>query len=146
MDGCFSLMLGYDKSINLGFDAALVHDDIISWISLNSSKPERNTPSCLVIHSSNQWADNHINDNREEILEIIFERAKKILNIDLDNPQYKTLHTWRYANIQKQNTPNYFIDINQKIAACGDWYIKGRVESAFTSVFKLANQITKNLS
>ncbi|MDE4980357.1 amine oxidase, partial [Francisella tularensis subsp. holarctica] len=81
-NGCFSLMFGYDKSINLGFDAALVNDDIISWISLNSSKPERNTTSCLVIHSSNQWADNHINDNRDEILEIIFERAKKILNID----------------------------------------------------------------
>ncbi|MDE4990482.1 amine oxidase, partial [Francisella tularensis subsp. holarctica] len=81
------------------------------------------------IHSSYQWADIHIKDYREEILEIIFERAKKILNIDLYNPQYKTLHTWRYANIQKQNTPNYFIDINQKIAACGNWYIKGRVES-----------------
>lgn len=76
MNGCFSLMLGYDKSINLGFDAALVHDDIISWISLNSSKPEHNTPSCLVIHSSNQWADNHINDNREEILEIILKELK----------------------------------------------------------------------
>ncbi|MDE4998744.1 amine oxidase, partial [Francisella tularensis subsp. holarctica] len=62
------------------------------------------------------------------------------------NPQYKTLHTWRYENIQKQNTPNYFIDINQKIAACCNWYIKGRVESAFTITFKLANQITKNLS
>ncbi|AEE26985.1 NAD(P)/FAD-dependent oxidoreductase [Francisella hispaniensis] len=145
MNGCFSLMLGYDKSINLGFDAALVHDDIISWVSLNSSKPERNTPSCLLIHSSNQWADNHINNNREEILEIIFERAKKILNIDLDNPQYKTLHTWRYANIQKQNIPNYFIDINQNISACGDWCIKGRVESAFTSAFMLANKITNVL-
>ncbi|MDE4969840.1 amine oxidase, partial [Francisella tularensis subsp. holarctica] len=82
--------------------------------------------------------DNHINDNREEILEIICERAKKILNIDLDNPQYKTLHTWRYAHIQKQNTPNYFIDINQKIAAFGNCYIKVRVESAFTSTIKLA--------
>ncbi|MDE5035738.1 hypothetical protein NAI71_10645, partial [Francisella tularensis subsp. holarctica] len=66
----------YDKSINLGFDAYLVHDYIIRWISLNISNPDLNTPSCLVIHSSNQWAVNHIMDNRVEILEIIFERAK----------------------------------------------------------------------
>ncbi|QIW10867.1 FAD-dependent oxidoreductase [Francisella sp. LA112445] len=146
MSGCFSLMLGYSRKINLGFDTALVHDEIVSWISLNSSKPDRNTPSCLLIHSSNQWADQHIDDQREQILDIVFDRVKNILNIDLSNPDYKTLHAWRYANIQKQNTQGYFIDGLQNIAACGDWCIKGRVESAFTSGSKLANQIKTIIS
>ncbi|MEY8701785.1 NAD(P)/FAD-dependent oxidoreductase [Francisella philomiragia] len=144
MDSCFSLMLGYDREISLDFDAALVHDEIISWISVNSSKPERNTSSCLVIHSANKWANQYIDYDREQILETIFERAKEILAVDLNKPEYKTLHTWRYANIVKQNTPSYFIDANQNISACGDWCIKGRVESAFTSASILANQI-KNL-
>ena len=141
MNSCFSLMLGYSKDIDLGFDSALVHDEIISWISLNSSKPERPTASCILVHSSNHWADKHIDDNREKILEIIFDRTKNILDTNLDDPDYKTLHAWRYANIQKQNTQGFFIEEKQTIAACGDWCIKGRVESAFTSGFRLANQI-----
>lgn len=144
MSGCFSLMLGFDKDISLGFDTAMVHDDIISWISLNSSKPQRNTPTCLLIHSSNKWADKHIDDDREDILKKIFDKTQKILNIDLSNPRYKTLHAWRYANISKQDTPGYFIDKSQAISACGDWCIKGKVEAAFMSAFKLANQIKRD--
>ncbi|MEY8715887.1 NAD(P)/FAD-dependent oxidoreductase [Francisella philomiragia] len=141
MDSCFSLMLGYDKEINLNFDAALVHDEIIIWISLNSSKPDRNTPNCLVIHSANKWANQYIDYDREQILETIFDRAKEVLTVDLNKPDYRTLHAWRCANIGKQNTSGYFIDTNQNISACGDWCIKGRVESAFTSAYMLANQI-----
>ena len=36
MSACLSLMLGFEGSLNLDFDAALINDDTISWISVNS--------------------------------------------------------------------------------------------------------------
>ena len=47
MKGCFSLMLGFDHKLPLEFDAALVRDENISWISMNSSKPGRNAVVCV---------------------------------------------------------------------------------------------------
>ena len=40
MKSCFSLMLSLKDDINIPFQSALVHDQDISWISVNSSKPE----------------------------------------------------------------------------------------------------------
>ena len=139
MDACLSLMLGFDDSFDIPFDTAIIHDDIISWISVNSSKPNRNTPTCLLIHSTNDWANTHIDDNREVSKQQILDRANALLK--LPKVDYSALHAWRYANIGKQDSPEFFIDTFQKISACGDWCIKGRVESAFTSAYELANQI-----
>jgi len=68
MRGCFSLMLGFEQALPLKFDAALVHGEDISWISVNSSKPARNEPFCLLVHSTNQWADEHIDDNWDQVM------------------------------------------------------------------------------
>ena len=39
MQACFALLLGFESSLDLPWQAALVHDADISWISVNSSKP-----------------------------------------------------------------------------------------------------------
>ena len=38
MLACYSLMLGYEEKIDIGFDAALIKGADISWLSVNSSK------------------------------------------------------------------------------------------------------------
>jgi predicted NAD/FAD-dependent oxidoreductase len=145
MKSCFSLILGYNIDINLDFDVALVHDEIISWISVNSSKPDRKSSNCFLVNSTNRWADQNISHNKNEITQIIFQRLKRIIPaIASGKPNYKVLKTWRDANIGKQDGPKYFIDIQQNIAACGDWCIQGRIESAFTSAFSLGNRIKQD--
>mgnify|MGYP001824661449 FL=1 len=56
MLGCFALMLGFAKPANLPWDAALVRNADISWISVNSSKPARGSAVSLLVHSTNAWA------------------------------------------------------------------------------------------
>ena len=51
------------------------------------------------------------------------------------------VHRCKYANIKKQEFGSPFIDENNQLAACGDWCIKGRIESAFLSGFDLANEM-----
>lgn len=141
MTGCFSLMLGFEKPLSLYFDAALVRDADISWISVNSSKPGRLESFCLLVHSTNKWADSHIEDDVQQVLDYLVNEASKVIGHDLNIASHKAIHRWRYANIGKQEGKKYFIDPKLKIAACGDWCIQGRIESSFTSSFGLCKEL-----
>ena len=143
MIACFSLMLGFSQALNLNFDAALIRNADISWISVNSSKPKRDTNYCLLVHSSNQWAEQKLTADPRKILKHLCEQTSKIINQDVNLAQHKALHLWRFANISKQAKNKVLIDPQQQLAACGDWCIQGRVEAAFLSGFKLANAIKK---
>ena len=146
MEGCFSLMLGFEKALPLEFDAALVRDEDISWISVNSSKPGRNDPFCLLVHSTNHWADQHIEDDPGQVSDYLCQQISAIIGRDVSTADYKTLHRWRYANIAKQSGDTHFIDTAENIGVCGDWFIQGRVEAAFTSGYELAKKIDRALN
>ena len=146
MTGCFSLMAGFKNALPLDFDAALLRDEDISWISVNSSKPGRNDPFCLLIHSTNPWADKHINDDRDQVMDYLCDQTSTVIGHDVSKADYKTVHGWRYANIDKQTGAEHFIDLDMNIAVCGDWIIQGRVEAAFTSGYALAQKIIDTLS
>ncbi len=141
MKSCFALMLGFDRHIELGFDAANIISNDISWISINNSKLKRNGSFCLLAHSSNNWADEHIDDNHNDVMEYLREKTSEIIGYDLRESNYKEIHGWRYANIERQEGLSHYIDENENFAACGDWCIQGKVEAAFSSGLKLANQL-----
>lgn len=141
MKACFALMLGFEKPLPLEFDAALVREADISWISVNSSKPNRDEAFCMLINSTNNWAEAHFEDDCEAVLNYLCDQTSEVTGYDMSVADHKAIHGWRYANIDKQDSPSYIIDHDLNIAACGDWYIQGRVESAFTSGYELANEL-----
>jgi len=141
MQACFSLMLAFSNPLQLDFDAALVLNEDISWISANNSKPDRSPLSCLLIHSTNKWADMHIDDNRDEVMEYLYNHSLDIINFNEDTLVYKQLHGWRYANVEKQHGEASFFDTHEKIGVCGDWFIHGRIESAFLSGLDISKKI-----
>lgn len=141
MMGCFSLMIGFDDSLNLAWEAALVSEADISWISVNSSKPGRNGSFTLLVHSTNLWAEENINKEKDAVIEHLMNETSKIIGKKVYDANHIDLHRWKYANIKKQDVESPFIDEDNQIAACGDWCIKGRIESAFLSGFDLANEM-----
>jgi renalase len=146
MQSCFSLMLGFQDSLAIDFDAALVRGEDISWISVNSSKPCRNQSFCLLVHSTNKWSDQHIDDDRNQVMNYLCQQTSKIIGHDVYKADHISLHSWHYANIQKQIGETYLIDPHENIGVCGDWLIQGRVESAFTSGYRLANKIIQEIN
>lgn len=142
MSGCFSLMLGFTDKLAVNFDAALVRDADISWISVNSSKPGRSSPFCLVVHATNQWADKHIDDDKHKVMQHLCDETSEIIGHDVSIAQHKSVHAWRFANIEKQNKPPLYIDTDLQLAACGDWCTQGIVEGAFTSACHLAKAVS----
>lgn len=130
---CNTLMLGYRKTPELGFDAALVKNSVISWISVNSGKPGRRADFSLLVHSSNAWAAEILGLEDASVIELMIDELSAVLEHDMSNAAHIGLHRWLYANIGKQAGDQALIDTDNRLAAIGDWCIKGRVESAFTS-------------
>lgn len=141
MLGCFSLMIGFNQPLDIDYDAALVKGDDISWISVNSSKPQRSDDYCLLIHSTNTWAEDNIELENPKAQEHLLEVSQKVMGCDLSNHDYINIHKWRYANIGPQKGETFFIDKQNNFASIGDWLIRGRIESAFVSAMNLVDNI-----
>ena len=143
MIGCFSLMLGFKKPLPLLWDAALITGTDISWASVNSSKPGRSKSFTMLIHSTNAWAEQHLSDNPQRVISHLTKEASRVIKHNTSQADFIDLHAWKYANIDKQEKSEVFIDYDNKLASCGDWLIQGRIESAFEAGFMMAKEIKK---
>ena len=132
--GCYAVILGFTKPLNLPFDAASVKGADISWISVNSSKPGREeTSTSLQVHATNAYAEAHMEDDIERVAAHLHCEISEIIGHDVIAAEHKAIHRWRYANIDKQQGDAALVDDEQQLIACGDWCIHGRVESAYLS-------------
>lgn len=146
MRACFLLMLGFEQSFPIEFEAAHVTDSDLSWIAVNSHKPKRSDPFTLMVHSSEKYAETHIDETREQIMQHLIAETTRIIGWDVGTPDYKTIHGWRYANNGKRDqTSTIFLDQEHKLTACGDWCLGGRVEGAFTSAYNLALKMKESV-
>lgn len=142
MQACYALMLGFEHSFSLGFDAAHVMNSDLSWIAVNNHKPERSGTMSLIVHSSEDYADSHIEDDRMDVMRHMVAETSRVLGQDIDCADYKTIHLWRYARAGfADHMDQILLDDERKIAVCGDWCVGVRVEDAFTSAYNLANKI-----
>ena len=145
MRACFSLMLGFEQSLPLDFEAAHVTDSDLSWIAVNSHKPQRPKIFTLVVHSSEGYAEAHIDNERNQVMQHLINETSHVIGQDVSQAEYKTIHCWRYANnADKQQKSPTFIDQNLKLAVCGDWCLGGRVEGAFTSAYDLTQRMKEH--
>ena len=147
MSSCFALMLGFEQELPLEFDAAHVINSELSWIAVNSHKPQRSENFTLIVHSSQKYAENHINDNNEEVMQDLISETSRVIGFDVSLADYKTVHRWLYANNYKKEQINNIIYLDQKnkLASCGDWCLNGRVEGAFTSAYNLVLKIKESI-
>lgn len=146
MRACFSLMLGFEQSLPLDFEAAHVTDSDLSWIAVNSHKPQRPDLFTLMVHSSEDYAEAHIDDDRDQVMKHLINETSHIIGQDVTQANYKNIHGWRYANnADKKQKSSVFIDQDIKLAACGDWCLGGRVEGAFTSAYDLTKHIKESV-
>ncbi|GHA17679.1 hypothetical protein GCM10008090_29230 [Arenicella chitinivorans] len=144
---CFSVMLAFSEPVALNFDAALIRHADISWVAQNNSKPERGTTQSIIIQSSNEWANRHLEKDINGIKQHLIREAERILNTDLSRATHSDIHRWRYANtvIQREHKGDVFIDTTLKLGAAGDWCGNARVESAYLHGKQLADAVTNAL-
>lgn len=140
---CYALMVTLSQAPQIDFDAALVKNTNISWISVNHTKPGRNGFG-LVVHASNAWAADNLHQPLPEVKAAMLETLMDLTGISPDVVEETDIKRWFFANIPKQDGQPYFIDHENQLAACGDWCIAGRVEAAYTSASLLAQTLTRS--
>ena len=145
MLGCYTLMLALVVPWKWEWEAAIVKNSLISWITLNSNKPNRGNEETLIVQTNNEWSENHIDEATSNIQNIILEELNSLLSYDFSDSQYLTTHRWRYSSTKQPVGVDYHLDHELRLGACGDWFIKGRIEAAFISGYKLADSMKKNL-
>jgi predicted NAD/FAD-dependent oxidoreductase len=145
MTACFALLLGFSRAQSLIWQATRVKDADISWISANHSKPGRPFGCSLVAHSTNAWADAHLEDCPESVRLHLMSEMSEVTGIDASSADYVELHRWRYANIGRHDGRAFAIDATNRIAVAGDWFVRGRVEGAFLSASALSTALAAAL-
>jgi renalase len=145
MSPCYALMMGFNASLTLPFDAAKVKHMGIEWIMVNSSKPGRPPGSTLVVHSSNKWAQAHLDAPDGWVIEHMRMELERILGHALPEPQALGLKRWVFARVEKALEPDYLLDLDNHLAACGDWCLYDRVEGAYLSAVSLARRLNELL-
>jgi renalase len=145
MQGCYSLMRGFKPPLDIKWDAASVNGYDISWVAVNSTKPERPTKYSIIAHSTNEWAEDNIEANLEESKLHLMSELSDITGLDLTSADHIDLHRWRYANARKQKGQKAYIDFDNNLAACGDWSIEGKIEAAFNSACHIVESMKDKL-
>ena len=145
MQACFALMLGFPEYRDLPWQAALVRDADLSWISVNSSKSGRKEPCTIVAHSTNAWADAHIDDSVDSVRAHMLSEFGEVTGIQVRDDTFVDIQRWRFANTPKQDKPACIVLAEERVAACGDWFVRGRVEGAFTSASALLAELAELL-
>ena len=138
---CYALMLGFDQPIARSWDVAHVTNSVLSWISVNASKPERNDHTTLVVMSRNLWATEHFDAAEAWVMDTMMLALSEILGEQVFSAKQRSLKKWHHANAQKNPINKVLIDTRLQLASCGDWCISGRVESAFLSALQLADAL-----
>ena len=141
MKGCFSLMIGMNKSLNLKYDAALIENEDIVWLASNNSKPCRINNYSLLINSSYEYASQNMHTSKERVLTHLINISSKLIDYDLLKSNMIKIHQWKYVEAKCSPTENFFVDHKEKVAVCGDWFVNSRVEGAFLSANELSKEI-----
>ena len=142
MSPCWAVMTVFRRQLPLVFAGAFVHESVLSWISRNSSKPERpDTPETWVLHASFDWSREHLEDAPEEVARALLDEFWRATGHPRVEAEYVAAHRWRYAQPREPLPESYLIDLESRIGACGDWCGGPRVEGAFLSGLALASAV-----
>jgi predicted NAD/FAD-dependent oxidoreductase len=146
MNGCWAVMPAFDRSLELPFDGAFVHDSRLSWIARNDSKPQRGGDwESWVLHASREWSDERLEEELNEVLPKLVDAFWQATGATLRTPNYAAGHRWRYAMPPEPLESRCLFDPQLRIGACGDWCSGPRVEGAFLSGAAVAGRVLAHL-
>ncbi len=138
MAGCFALMLGFEASLELDWQALRPEGSPIGWMAVNTSKPGRPESFALLIQSTNEWAERHLEDDPAEVKGMLLKEVSTLVGRDVSSASHQVLHRWRYAATPKPAGVPFLLDEVLNLAVCGDWCLGSKVEAAFESANALA--------
>lgn len=137
---CWAVMAAFDRSLELDFDGAFVHESALSWAARNISKPGRDAPEAWVLHGAPDWSTEHLELAPDQAAAALFAEFCSALRVAAQ-PAYLRAHRWRYALPTKLLDERCLVDAERGLAVGGDWCAGPRVEGAYLSGLALAKAL-----
>ncbi|MEQ8525687.1 FAD-dependent oxidoreductase [Gracilimonas sp.] len=141
----FALLAGFENADMPEWNALDCDDDIIEFISNENTKRTEGSVKTLVVHTTSEFAKQHIHSNREAVEELITERLTEVLGGWAALADWKQLHFWRYSRAINP-LPHDFMEIkgnDTPLALVGAYMNGNTVESAYLSGLKLGKHWVK---
>ncbi|MFZ6766095.1 NAD(P)/FAD-dependent oxidoreductase [Undibacterium sp. Di26W] len=143
---CWTLMLGFQSSLDLPYDGAWVNQSRLGWIAHDDAKPLHRAGERWVCHATPAWSREHLEDDAERVKEKLTKAFHEATGSRIQ-PIHAVAHRWRYAQAESPLAVDCLWNDKQRLGVCGDWFAAGlegagRVENAFLSALALAKAVT----
>ncbi|HWK52755.1 MAG TPA: FAD-dependent oxidoreductase [Hyphomicrobiales bacterium] len=143
----FSLMLGFDQSLELPWGAARILDSPLGWAVHGQAQRGRQQAETFLLQSNHDWAAKHAALDMHDTMDALEAALRQLPTLEnLPRPSYRYLHRWRYAALRKGTDQPFYLDPALRLAACGDWGLRGDVESAWLSADALHTALKRQLA
>ena len=144
MTSCFTIMIGYwDKKNNLLEQEIILESNEIKKIVLQKALNKNFNHFSIVVYLTDDWTKNNFNHERQKLMDFFIEKTISILNLNRDQIIATDVQRWKYSQVSKNNSYNFFFDKKKFIGVCGDWCLNGSVEGAYNSALNLSSCILK---
>lgn len=142
MKPCWSCAISFESALAITADAAFCNNGIVSWIARDSSKPQRNSAlETWVIHFSPSWTSNHLQATDDLVVNQSLSFLAQLATQSLPAVKDSFSHCWLYATNSAISKDMSLWDSEQKIGIAGDWTIGTRLEDAWLSAQRLAEEV-----
>ncbi|MFN1834024.1 NAD(P)/FAD-dependent oxidoreductase [Balneola sp. MJW-20] len=143
----FALIAGYGDTELPEWNAMRCEDEVISWISNETTKRETGE-SALVIHSSYDFARKNLEEDPQKVQDMMLDKLSELLGGWAGLPEWSQLQRWKYSRVINP-LPHDFMEIqgnDSPLALVGSYMNGNDVESAYLSGIKLGKHWVKKYS
>jgi len=139
---CIAVGLIVNFSKTVGHNAYKSIDENIAWAGsskfFNSEMDET-----WVIQLSPETSKKMLGEQDAALIKLASEGMQELLGQEI-TVQDSSIFKWKYAQCSRSNTDQKYVQLKNNIFAIGDWNISPRIESAFLSGKKLADDLVSN--
>ena len=142
MEPCWSLMAAFDQQTGASFASMESDTAIFSWMAKNSSKPGRDPKiETWVAHANPSWSDEYLELDEHDAISRLLPSFLEHMPHNCPAPIYIAAHRWRYARVAQAANMPFLSDETNTLYAIGDWCLGPRVECAYESGHRVAEQL-----
>ena len=143
MTVCWSGMFAFEQTLSIPYDAAIVLDSPLSWISRNQFGGAKNGADCWVLHASPEWSQQYAASFRGRVMNALLDAFWEATDLRPGKPVSASVHCWKHALPINPIYEDSLFDESNAVGACGDWCTAPRIEGAVLSGFSMADRVMK---
>jgi len=145
MKAFFAVMLVSALDYDFNFvEKSFEGSQALAWLGVNSKKPQRDKTLSLIMHTNPEWTEKNLDLPHDELIKVVTSELQALTGFYDANPIYLGAHRWLYGRCINPVGQDFFVDQENKLALCGDYFLGDNIESAFLSAKRLADFFQAN--